>query len=68
MFGSQCAFAVMHVSSHKALEDIPPLPFASIRIAIAVPFLLLSARLQVTPPTTTCPPPLRPAPLPSRVT
>lgn len=43
----QFAFAIMHVSSHRALEHIPPFAFASIRIAIAMPFLLLSARIQV---------------------
>mmetsp|Transcript_7750 Transcript_7750/g.22939 ORF Transcript_7750/g.22939 Transcript_7750/m.22939 type:complete len:538 (-) Transcript_7750:1033-2646(-) len=46
LFLGQFAFAIMHVSSHRALNHIPPFAFSSIRIAIAVPFLLVSARVQ----------------------
>src|SRR5690242_6732355 len=37
----------MAISSHPALEAIPPLVYSTLRIAIALPLLLLSARLQV---------------------
>jgi hypothetical protein len=43
----QLCFAVMAISSHPALESIPPLVYSTLRIAIALPLLLLSARLQV---------------------
>jgi hypothetical protein len=43
----QLCFAVMAISSHPALEAIPPLVYSTLRIAIALPLLLLSARLQV---------------------
>lgn len=46
---AQFSFALMHVSAHRALEYIPPLAFGSLRICIAIPFLLLSCRIQVTP-------------------
>lgn len=48
LLGCQCSFALMHVSAHTALETIPPLAFASLRIVIAIPFLLLSCRIQET--------------------
>lgn len=43
----QLCFAVMAISSHPALEHIPPLVYSTLRIVIALPLLLLSARLQV---------------------
>lgn len=43
----QLSFAAMHISSHRALEYIPPLVYGAIRIGSALPLLALSARLQV---------------------
>jgi hypothetical protein len=43
----QLCFAIMAISSHPALEHIPPLVYSTLRIVIALPLLLLSARLQV---------------------
>lgn len=54
----QLSFAAMHISSHRALEYIPPVVYGAIRIGSALPLLVLSARLQVpvlsSPPTFPC--------------
>lgn len=43
----QCAFAVMHISSHPALEHIPPLPYSAVRVTLALPLLFAGARIKV---------------------
>ncbi len=43
----QLSFAAMHISSHRALDYIPPLHYGAIRIGCALPLLALSARVQV---------------------
>ena len=45
----QCAFAVMHISSHPALEHIPPLPYSAVRVTLALPLLFAGARIKVRP-------------------
>lgn len=60
----------MHISSHRALDYIPPLVYAAIRIGSALPLLALSARLQVRTEGPQCsivqsPPPPSPPPLPA---
>lgn len=44
---SQLAFAAMAITSHPALEFIPPLTYCTLRIAFALPLLAISARVQV---------------------
>ncbi len=44
---AQLAFAVMAISSHPALEFIPPLTYCALRIGLAIPLLAVSARVQV---------------------
>lgn len=43
----QCAFAVMHISSHGALEHIPALPYSAMRVTLALPLLFAGARIKV---------------------
>lgn len=43
----QCAFAVMHISSHGALEYIPPLPYSAMRVTLALPLLFAGAAIKV---------------------
>ena len=42
----QLAFAVMHISSHAALEHIPPLPYSAMRVTLALPLLFAGARIK----------------------
>lgn len=42
----QLAFASMHVTSHAALDFIPPTVYSTFRIGMAVPLLFASARIQ----------------------
>ena len=37
----------MHITSHSALEYLPPTVYATFRIGMAVPLLFLSAGVQV---------------------
>lgn len=46
-FPAQLSFASMHITSHAALDYIPPTVYSAFRIGMAVPFLFLSAGMQV---------------------
>ncbi len=48
----QLAFAVMHISSHAALEHIPPLPYSAMRVTLALPLLFAGARIKASCPAT----------------
>lgn len=43
----QLSFASMHITSHNALDYLPPTMYATFCIGMAVPFLFLSAGIQV---------------------
>jgi hypothetical protein len=43
----QLSFASMHITSHSALNYLPPTVYATFRIGMAVPLLFLSAGIQV---------------------
>lgn len=44
---AQLSFASMHITSHSALDYLPPTVYATFRIGMAVPLLFLSAGVQV---------------------
>ena len=45
----QLSFASMHITSHRALDHLPPTVYATFRIGMAVPLLFISAGIQVQP-------------------
>ena len=47
LFCCQCTFAVMHITSHGALDFIPPLPYSAMRVTLALPLLFAGARIKV---------------------